>query len=237
MATIVSDCPRCDAKKMTFDIIADVWVGSEHGWSHVHEITARCRRCQRPSLLIVRLHDYDLRGQFGKDGQITNLKNDIISAFKFVRNVSHADITSAPAPESIPENIRAIFEEGSRCLAVNCPNAAGGMFRLCLDLATKAMLPSVDQSSGPDSHQRRNLAPRLRWLFETGKLAHDLKDLSTAVKENGDDGAHDGSLTSSDAEDLYDFAYALLSRIYSEPARLAAMADRRRARRESPIKN
>lgn len=236
MATIVADCPRCDAQKMTCDVIADVCVGADFGWAHKYEITGLCRRCHRPSLFKVKLHNYDLRAQFGKNGQVTGIREDIAFAFKLIGNVSIADLAYSSAPQSLPTNIQAAFEEGTRCLAIGCYNAAGGMFRLCLDLATKELLASSHCVNSPNKQLKRNLAPRLRWLFDEKVLPLDLKELSSAVKENGDDGAHEGSLTSEDAEDLYDFSYALLDRLYAEPAKLAAMADRKRLRREEASK-
>jgi len=144
--------------------------------------------------------------------------------------VTAADNASKPAPPDLPEELETPFIEGTRCLASGCPNAAGAMFRLCLDIATKSRLPE-DSDGAPDKHTRRNLAPRLKWLFDNNGLPEALRALSDAVKANGDDGAHEGSLTAHDAEDIYDFAYALLDRLYSEPARLAAAARRREERR------
>jgi hypothetical protein len=181
----------------------------------------------------VQLSEYKVNDEFGRSGAVNEVKTDISQFFKFQRYVTAADNDALEPPKDLPENIRRSFEEGARCLANGCPNAAAGMFRLCLDLATKTMLPQPEAEDGPTKHERRNLAPRLRWLFDHKLLPDDLRELSSAVKEDGDDGAHDGSLTAHDAEDIYDFAFALLDRIYSEPARIAAAAERRLARRAS----
>ena len=134
-----------------------------------------------------------------------------------------------------PPEITAVFNEGATCLAVQCWNAAGTMFRLCVDLATKPLLPEGEDIPGLNSKVRRDLGLRLPWLFQNGKLPGTLHDLSHCIKEDGNDGAHAGTLTKPDAEDLCDFAYELLDRLYSEPKRLM-QAQTRRENRRAPVK-
>ncbi len=232
MATMVADCPRCGAKAMTFDILSDVHVHTAYDWQHFHEVTSLCRRCDRPSLMLVKLHDINVKKSHGSNGSVTRISTDIGRAFKFDRIISKADFAAKDAPEFLPENIDRAFKEGTRCLAIGCHNAAAAMFRLCLDLATKSMLPEAGSEGGPNSHQRKNLAPRLEWLFEQKRLPSDLQELSAAVKDYGNDGAHDGDLDENEADDLYDFAFALLERLYTQPARLAEMRARRDGRKK-----
>ena len=116
---------------------------------------------------------------------------------------------------------------------VGCYNAAGTMFRLCVDFATNELLPDMGLPGGPNSKQRRELGHRLQWLFDNGLLPEQLHGLASCVKEDGNDGAHRGSLTKEDAEDLIDFATALLERLYTEPKRLQLAEQRRTARRNA----
>lgn len=51
------------------------------------------------------------------------------------------------------------------------------------------------------------------------------------MKDDGNDGAHEGTLTQHDADDLLDFTIALLERLYTEPERLRLAKARRDARR------
>ena len=74
---------------------------------------------------------------------------------------------------------------------------------------------------------------RLPWLFANGKLPADLHDLSTAIKDDGNDGAHQGTLTKVEAEDLLDFTKALLERVYIEPKKLQLAKERQQQRRGS----
>jgi hypothetical protein len=147
-------------------------------------------------------------------------------------HVSLKDEGTIDVPEHVPENIENVFREGTTCLNVGCWNAAGTMFRMCVDLATRAMLPSED-IEGLNRKTRRDLGLRLPWLFENGKLPENLRDLSSCIREDGNDGAHQGTLNKEDAEDLLDFTVALLERLFTEPRRLE-IAKERRERRRSP---
>ena len=106
------------------------------------------------------------------------------------------------------------------------------MFRLCVDLVTKSMLPAEDAPAlGLNARTRRDLGLRIPWLFESGRLPEALKDLSSCIKDDGNDGAHAGNLSEADVADLLDFSAALLERIYTEPERLRLAKERREARR------
>ena len=129
-------------------------------------------------------------------------------------------------PEYLPLDIQTVFIEGATCIAVSCYNASATMFRLCIDLATKGMLPE-EEVKGLNRAVRRNLGLRLPWLFDNGHLPEALRELSTCIKDDGNDGAHQGNLGKEDAEDLLDFTYELLERLYTEPERLRLAKERR----------
>ncbi|HEY8577255.1 MAG TPA: DUF4145 domain-containing protein [Devosia sp.] len=151
--------------------------------------------------------------------------------FEVERFLSLRDKKSVSPPEHVPSEIAAVFREGATCMQVECWNAAGVMFRMCLDLATRAMLPRAGEEGGPNHRQRRDLGQRLPWLFDNGYLPEALRELSTSVQQDGNDGAHQGTLTKADSEDLLDFTVALLERLYTEPERLRLAAERRAERR------
>lgn len=121
-----------------------------------------------------------------------------------VRPISPADLAVEEPPEFLPEHINSAYEEGAKCLAIGCYNAAATMFRLCLDYATKGLLP--DGSKGLRKNKEK---PRLRmdWLFDNHLLPEALRELAECVKDDGNDGAHEGILDKAAAEDLEDFTY------------------------------
>lgn len=113
--------------------------------------------------------------------------------------VSQKDNVTVPPPEFLPTEIEAVFREGATCLSVGCYNAAATMFRLCVDIATRSILPEGD-AEGLNSKVRRNLGFRLPWLFQHSHLPSALQELSTCVKEDVNDGAHEGTLKKADAK-------------------------------------
>src|SRR5262249_16976481 len=132
--------------------------------------------------------------------------------------------------EHVTPNVAATFREVATCLRVECWNAAGTMFRPCVDLATRPKLP-VEDVEGLNAKTRRDLGLRLLWLFANNELPASLRELSKAIREDGNDGAHQGTLTKDDAEELLDFTVELLKRIFTEPKQLELPEQRRKQRR------
>ena len=229
MSELVSDCPRCNAKRMTFDLISYISTGIDYGWRHWYEAFCICRKCHGATVFTLKEKEiwvFDALEKKPLHAQ-TRGANDLVDIDGYI---SIKDFGQISPPEFLPEKIERVFREGSKCLSVDCHNAAGSMFRLCIDLTTKSMLPETDEN-GLNSKIRRNLGLRLPWLFQNAILPNSLQDLSTCIKEDGNDGAHDGSLTKEESEDLLDFTTALLERIYTEPERLRLAQERRNSRR------
>ena len=231
MGMIVTDCPRCRAKDITFDVLAGRETYSEHGWKTHFELYCECRRCFQGSILAVFIREYELREAASSVMKI--IQNDMgLNAALFVEGyVSLKDHIASTPPEHLPANVEASFKEGAACLAIGCYNASGSMFRLAIDLAMKGLLPEGDGSTGgPNRQQRKQLNERLGYLFDNNLLPSDLRELALCVKDDGNDGAHDGTLKKADAEDLLDFATELFKRMFTEPERLR-LAKSRRAER------
>jgi uncharacterized protein DUF4145 len=231
LAQLVDDCPRCDARTTTFDVLATTEVlRVEYGWQAWREAFCVCRNCSQATVFHIADRETDsselIRAAHGLDkipGSATSYVN--VEGFVSLKDEAHAR-----APEHTPPDIDAVFAEGATCLAVRCFNAAGVMFRTCVDLATRKLLPD-GEAEGLNARVRRDLGLRLPWLFEHGLLPSDLKDLSTCIREDGNDGAHQATLTEHDAEDLLDFTNRLLERLYTVPGRLKMSEQRREKRR------
>lgn len=233
MAELVANCPRCGAVKITFNLLQSTVVGNQYGWQNWHEAFCICRHCHKSTVFI--LSDANIKvADFIREKGLSSLVCSVNELVEVRSYVSTKDKSPVAPPEHLPSDMHAVFVEGSVCLAVNCPNAAGTMFRLCVDKATFAMLPEQD-SKGLNSKVRRSLGLRLSWLLDNDVLPESLRGLASCIKDDGNDGAHDGSLTKDDAEDLLDFTFALLERLYTEPARLRIANDRRIARRKNSL--
>jgi len=229
MAELVADCPRCGSRRITFDLTAATIVGIEYDWQYWYETFCICRHCGRGTIFVLS-ESVDADYQHVHKVGILKLEGAVNRYLNIERYVSLKDQATVVPPDHVPERIADVFKEGATCLAVRCYNAAGTMFRLCVDLATRSMLPN-EEVEGLNAKVRRDLGLRLPWLFDKGLLPPALKELSSCIKEDGNDGAHAGTLKQPDAEDLLDFTTALLERMYTEPERLRLAQERRDARR------
>jgi hypothetical protein len=230
MPELVADCPRCGSRRITFEVTAARTIRIEYGWKYWYETFCICRHCNHATIFVLSESvdgDYKHVHEVG----ILGIKGTLNSYLTVDSYVSIKDQATVAPPDYIPKNIEVVFKEGATCLAVGCYNAAGTMFRLCVDLATRSMLPE-EEVEGLNAKVRRDLGLRLPWLFAKGLLPETLKELSSCIKEDGNDAAHTGTLTKPDAEDLLDFTTSLLERMYTEPERLRLAQKRRDFRRD-----
>jgi hypothetical protein len=217
---------------MTFDVKDAIVISVRYKWQDVFELPCLCRGCHQFTVFCAtqsEIRDSDTLRKSNFFREYDGCANDYVSVEGYV---SQKDVLSAPPPEHVPDPIKSVFSEGAMCLAVGCPNAAGAMFRMCVDLSTRRLLPD-GEVDGLNSRIRRDLGLRLPWLFENDLLPKGLEQLSKCIREDGNDGAHAGTLKREDAEDLVDFTRALLERLFTEPARLKIAEARREARRQT----
>ena len=231
MSELVANCPRCGANKITFDLRSAIRTTQHHGWQFWYEAFCICRHCRRSTIFVLSEKVNSDLENVHRTG-LVKINGAVNCYVTIERPITLKDTAMVEPPLHVPKPIDDVFREGAMCLAVGCNNAAGTMFRLCIDLVTKTLLPN-EETEGPDRATRRNLGLRLPWLFDNEHLPEGLRQLSTCVKEDGNDGAHAGNLTKIDAEDLLDFTTALLERLYTEPERLRLAQERRSQRRKS----
>ncbi len=228
MAELIADCPRCSTVRVTFDVKAVVYLGQEYGWMRWFEAFAVCRNCRHGTIFVI--HDDVNADSAARDKDPMDIKVSLNNFLEIDRFISLKDAEGEKPPEHLPPDIEAVFKEAATCVVVQCWNAAGAMFRACIDLATRPMLPE-GEVEGLSNKTRRDLGLRLPWLFEHGYLAKGLQPLSACIHQDGNDAAHAVNLKREDAEDLLDFTKALLERIYTEPERIKIAEARREARR------
>lgn len=232
MPELVANCPRCDAKDHTF-IVKDILpTYVEYDWKRHFEGFCVCKNCFKSTTFKLSIKNYEDRDLARDAKKILKLEFSLNNIMKIEGYVNIRNMVAQSAPKFTPENIEKVFKEGSESVVGGCPNAAAAMFRLCVDLVTKSLLPPEDVD-GINKNIRRNLKPRLDWLFKTNILHKDLEILSDCIREDGKDGVHDGTLTSEDAKNLMDFTSLLLERLFTVPARLELANARRQARRDT----
>ena len=146
MTKLVDDCPRCGAGHITFNLLNATSV--LRNGEHVLEAFCVCQHCRQATIFELRpIREVDLSSI---DGSVNNY-------VQILGYISIADFNARSSPAHLPNPIAAAFEEGAKCVAVGCFNAAAAMFRLSLDLATKELLPT-DKTQGPNEHITRRLA-------------------------------------------------------------------------------
>ncbi|EBF2118278.1 hypothetical protein AZ006_001002 [Citrobacter freundii] len=230
MAMFVDNCPRCGAQKIAFDVRGVNCFGSYKAFAKeevpAYEAYCVCRECHKTTIFLCT--DVNKRQPLDSIdwGMALFGLKDVACV---IRPISPADLSVGEPPEFLPPHINAAYEEGAKCLAIGCFNAAATMFRLCLDYATKGLVPDGEQ--GPAQKIKRSLGLRMEWLFENHILPEALRELAECVKDDGNDGAHEGILDKAAAEDLEDFTYIFLERLYTEPQRLVEARARREERR------
>jgi hypothetical protein len=229
MSELVANCPRCGAKAMTFDLVNQIPIHIRYDWQAWFEAFCVCRACNKSTIFVLSQKDIHDKEEIKKG--LSKLDRAVNQVMKVESHISLKDAATQQPPEHLPKNIEAAFREGAACMSIGCYNAGGTMFRLCIDLATRAMLPEGD-AEGLNAKTRRDLGLRLPWLFDNGVLPEALRELSACIKEDGNDGAHQGTLGEEDAGDILDFTYVLLERLYTEPKRIEIAKERRTARRE-----
>lgn len=199
MATLlVTDCPRCGARRITFDVTSDTPIAREFLDRAEYEAFGVCRECKTATVFVLRANPA-YKSQTVQPSQH-------VYAFTLVRPVTPADLATAPPPEQLPKPIDRAFREAAKCAAVGCHNAAGTMFRLCLDLAAKG-----HNAAGG------TLFKRLQWLCDEKQFAPGLRDLAAVVRQDGNDGAHDGTLDKDSVEDMAAFADRFLTQCSRPP--------------------
>jgi hypothetical protein len=221
----IHDCPRCSVKRTGMLALSSVKLGS--GFYRLHEVFSGCNSCRKTTVFLMRAKSE----HSGKPESIPS----VTMGFEILSYVSLRDFGATAPPEHLPPHVESSFKEAATCLAVKCYNAAGTMFRNCLDLATKDLLSQTEAtaSTPPTKDQRGKLAFRLEWLFTHGALPPDLRDLAKSVKDDGNDAAHGASIGEAEAQDLLDFTEHLLERVYTFPQRVILATERRQQRRNA----
>ncbi|MEM6496426.1 MAG: DUF4145 domain-containing protein [Pseudomonadota bacterium] len=235
MSIYIADCPRCSAKSVTFDVMAQAFRARRYDWQNIYEIFSVCRACNVSTVFVVALAEYQDRELMYKPDALVGFSGALNDYFQHEGFVCIRDMGASDPPKYLPPDLENAFKEGAACQAIGCHNAASTMYRLCIDLVTRPLLPDPNSAiqPQPNARQRRDLGLRLPWLFDNGHLPEDLRDLASCIREDGNDGAHRGDLVREDAEDLQDFTVAILERLITQPKKIELASKRRAERRSS----
>ena len=153
MAQLVCDCPRCPARHSTLDVTACISLPSSYEWQHRYECFSICRSCSRGSIMILKLRDAGLSHPFRSSDLVVACKISLENFFDVTGFISIRDHIKHNTPEHLPKHLTEVFIEAESCFGISCYNAAATMFRLCIDQATKPMLPPYEEGVPPTREQ------------------------------------------------------------------------------------
>lgn len=244
MSTFIFDCPSCSAKNSTFNVKS--FHGMESSKYKIWDLFSVCRACSKSMVISAKVKSDIYDKLYSPSSSVSDSTirireqvSNVIEREDFHLNNALMSFIYSPVqsgqinpPEYLPEKVKGIFNEATKCLSLNCFNASGAMFRLCLDIVTKDIVQK-NEALVPTRDDKKSIHTRLIWIFKHNLLNNALEDLSRCIKDDGNDGAHDGNLTKSEADDLLDFTYELLEQVYTQPERIRLAQIRRQERRQS----
>jgi len=125
------------------------------------------------------------------------------------------EVEELVAPEHTPEKIARVFIQALNALKRGEFDAAGGMARKTIDVATREIESSFTKSD--------TLAFRINKLHKAGKLTDQLREWAHVIREDGNDAAHDPDLfTEEEAVQICEFAETFLEYVFTMPGKLEA---------------
>ncbi|MFL0237816.1 DUF4145 domain-containing protein [Mycobacterium sp. SMC-17] len=124
----------------------------------------------------------------------------------------------AQAEAGVPKDVADAYNEGSRCIAVDAPNAAVAMFRT-------AIAQIVSDKGSATAKAEKDLYRRIEKMAEEGALFQSFGGWAHHIRKVGNAGAHGEAfepVATDDATELQRFVGQLIDFLYVQPARLAA---------------
>src|SRR4051812_1113483 len=195
MGVFLRDCPHCPATHSTFTITWSKW--QDDTW----RASATCGACRDAVIAVIAApHNRD---PSGVTGDIEKTHMTVFATWPARQD--------AVAPPYTPRSVAARFTDGEFNFQNGRWNAAVGMYRAALDLATKEL-----QAEGG------TFFARLAWLHQKGRVTLDIKDWADHVRVEGNGALHDpDEFTEVDATALRHFTEMFLRYVFEMPGKVA----------------
>ncbi len=120
MSILVTDCSRCGAENMTFDVSAELFYKSQYSWQRWYELFCIFRNCRRSTVFIVSQKNAGDENSFREDGALLGFQGSLNPYMRVEVYVSLQHRAGKAPPDHVPPNIQAAFREAATCLAVEC---------------------------------------------------------------------------------------------------------------------
>ena len=196
MSVISLTCPHagCNLEKAAF-VTQFVNVPAES----VYECFAKCPGCHRS--VIALFHGRPNMNLMGMNGDLMNIEGHIIFYTMFP-NIGEVD-----TPLHTPETVARLYEQGFDSLRRGNWDAAGMMFRKCLESALRNLHPL---GSGSLFNRINNLPPESGVTDAMKEWAHEIRGI-------GNESAHEGLESEEDAVAISNFTNTFLQYAYTMP--------------------
>jgi Domain of unknown function (DUF4145) len=203
-------CPRCGRHSnfelaTSFPLIVDA---ARDDWSSVpakvivEEVTVlRCRACGEGTAIIEQRQDNE---------------TDLVFRGVFWWPIG----SSSSLDPSVPVALQELHAKGFRCVAAGVPEAAGVMFRRCLEgiVREKGSVAAIQVLNDP-----RGLGGALKVMTSDQTLDQNLSEWANEIRLGGNAGGHynpGDDLTDSEARNLARFIEQLFTYLFEMPAKV-----------------
>ena len=116
MAELVTDCPRCKARKITFDVTQAHEIGQNFSWQTIYETFCICRQCQRATVFVLKIKAQSLGGHpdLVKKTGLLKLAGSLNRYTEIAGYINLSDMGALTPPEHLRRILRPLSRKGRR---------------------------------------------------------------------------------------------------------------------------
>lgn len=205
--TLHRDCPHCGGASCAFTFVAEVpHARKSNEAPGAFSLAFSCNSCFELVGLLIKSTAGNKSFAGGKTGNIATLLN---SERSYILRKVYPARDKAEAPEHVSESVARCYVQAADNASRKNADAAGAMYRKCIDLATKELDPTL---------AGKKLAARIDALHAKGALTAGLKDWAHAIRLDGNDASHEpDELTPDEVEQLGSFTDLFLRYSFTLP--------------------
>lgn len=209
MAIMITTCPHCSAASMTFTLAGEYAINEMPSQRFLF---GRCGGCQYP--IAARVHHRHGGSWAGKD-----LVGDIFKLRDYHCLKIWPSFETVAAPDSVPDKVGRNFIEAAEARRRQSWNAACGMYRRTMEIALKSFAPDVEAWK---------LEKRIDKLASEHRITPEIQKWAHELRLDGNEALHgDGDADQNMADQMHHLTHFLLVYLYTLPADIEAVRERR----------
>jgi Domain of unknown function (DUF4145) len=199
--------------------------GYPSGYKRTIELACRCHECHCTTIFVLRADSHSIHDL----PKMRFEKNETPAAFGYHEIAAFPISKARPTPADTPEPAANFYRQAATAMAHELHDAAGSMFRKCLESVTRSnamldLIPSDDRAA----FAAMWLKARITKLKQIHAIPPALGDLVDVIKEEGDGAVHDDVIYDKEsAEALHRFTETFLEQTFTIPAQIAKIRKKR----------